>query len=503
MPDNTDYSTFTLDQFLEIMNAPPPHTGTALNKEDLNNESSLAKSFVETRIYNFLQYIQSTNPSKYSVFKNLMIYAKTSFFNEIDLLTKKREEQNENDKKEKEQWLTNIKSQCGASEINEQIRIFDSRLRLEGLLNSQVTTEYNYEFSKEYKNVESIDLLSVSIPTSWYIIDNTSLPPLDGITGKHNGYIKNNNFFYIDSSLCQIPCGTFDISNLIYEINKSVKRVCGEQAIKFKYTGYNRKVDISKSTKTDESFNLLFFSPYHNMNTATEFISYDSTLGYLLGFRKQIDNVSKDASFVVNIDKSIVEAEQCYNLNGTKNFYIYLEDYQNTMSTNGSPPTSPSRTPSNNEYIKYKTDCSDIVIDNVMYNGINLGSVNATVVMPPPGQSRNSIKLIQSANEWSYLNSWKTQTKTIITKYNPNRQDFTKLFAVIPLQNIQNLFQSNEMFVYNNDLVDYYSRKYYGTTSLMKFKIQLLDDYGRLVNLNGLDWSFKVKIKQRMSCGNN
>ena len=49
MPDNTDYSTFTLDQFLEIMNAPPPHTGTALNKEDLNNESSLAKSFVETR----------------------------------------------------------------------------------------------------------------------------------------------------------------------------------------------------------------------------------------------------------------------------------------------------------------------------------------------------------------------------------------------------------------------------------------------------------------------
>ena len=44
-------------------------------------------------------------------------------------------------------------------------------------------------------------------------------------------------------------------------------------------------------------------------------------------------------------------------------------------------------------------------------------------------------------------------------------------------------------------------RIYYGPVNLNKFSIKLLDDRGLLVNLNGSDWSFSIKVTQLKSYG--
>ena len=46
-----------------------------------------------------------------------------------------------------------------------------------------------------------------------------------------------------------------------------------------------------------------------------------------------------------------------------------------------------------------------------------------------------------------------------------------------------------------------FKRIYYGPVNLNKFSIKLLDDRGLLVNLNGSDWSFSIKVTQLKSYG--
>jgi hypothetical protein len=38
-------------------------------------------------------------------------------------------------------------------------------------------------------------------------------------------------------------------------------------------------------------------------------------------------------------------------------------------------------------------------------------------------------------------------------------------------------------------------REYYGPTHLQKFYIRLLDKYGSIVDLNGMDFSFTLQLK--------
>lgn len=79
--------------------------------------------------------------------------------------------------------------------------------------------------------------------------------------------------------------------------------------------------------------------------------------------------------------------------------------------------------------------------------------------------------------------------------------NFKEIFAVVPITNYFNLFQMNRNFVYLNDVLNMNKRIYGGMTHLKNFRIKLYDDDHDIVNLNGLDWSFTVKLHINSSRG--
>ena len=56
---------------------------------------------------------------------------------------------------------------------------------------------------------------------------------------------------------------------------------------------------------------------------------------------------------------------------------------------------------------------------------------------------------------------------------------------------------NSDTFDYTNGDVDYqFKRQYFGPVDLMKMRIRLLDEYGRIVSLNKADYSFTLKVEQ-------
>jgi len=54
-----------------------------------------------------------------------------------------------------------------------------------------------------------------------------------------------------------------------------------------------------------------------------------------------------------------------------------------------------------------------------------------------------------------------------------------------------------DSFDYTNGDVDYqFKRQYFGPVDLMKLRVRLLDEYGRVVSLNNADYSFTIKVEQ-------
>ena len=69
-----------------------------------------------------------------------------------------------------------------------------------------------------------------------------------------------------------------------------------------------------------------------------------------------------------------------------------------------------------------------------------------------------------------------------------------EIFAIVPVINYHNLFETNRNMVFFNDVLNNNKRLYKGTTHLKNFRIKLIDEDGDIVNLNGLDWCFTVKL---------
>lgn len=94
-------------------------------------------------------------------------------------------------------------------------------------------------------------------------------------------------------------------------------------------------------------------------------------------------------------------------------------------------------------------------------------------------------------------------------------EDFNKNFSkslLSPFEdsaiNDDNIFakinNNSDSFNYYNGDVDYqFKRSYFGPVNLMKLRIRLLDEYGRVIDLNNSDYSFTIKLDQVYDSGIN
>lgn len=225
------------------------------------------------------------------------------------------------------------------------------------------------------------------------------------------------------------------------------------------------------------------FSIIKSTGSGEELFSLDISNGnYFTPFSSRIFN-DASANIITEINKQLdlngLNADISYNINPITG---------NSMFTNGS---------SNNYQIYFNTDCNgnqDLETPLPFKLGWNLGfrvgsyNLAANTVVYSEGIANLNVPKYLYISINDFVNS---SSNTFIATFN----DSTLAKSIIGRIHYNNLIQNDG--VYNNgddDDVINANRSYYGPVDIKKLHIKVLDEYGRIVDFNNMDWSFTINL---------
>jgi hypothetical protein len=380
-----------------------------------------------------------------------------------------------------------------------------------------LSTDYTLDLSDPLTNVLSLRLYSVQIPFTWYVIDEQFGNTCFWITNQGNTFkifIEPGN--YNPTTFCTALNNAFTINTNFPDYPHAF--IGGTPPIAT-YNSNNGKITINLSGWTDPANNLVtgiiqnsifdaeinpyftFFDFTGKLNCiddiacAVQNISFNNTLGWVMGFRLPI--VPVFSNFGGNTGISILD------LSGPKYFILVLDDYNQNHINNGLITITELSTklalPS-----YYSTSQPYICSSNVS-NISPLLSINNIGNLPT--QDLNGI---QDKLDFSY---GKTQTilpsapRTLtqaqiytINEIMKNREKNTSYrgkaptssdtFALIPIK--KSGLNTGDIYVDFSGSLQDNKRIYFGPVDIDRMRIKLLDDRGFTVNLHGVDWCITI-----------
>ena len=210
----------------------------------------------------------------------------------------------------------------------------------------------------------------------------------------------------------------------------------------------------------------------------TTFIN--NNLGWKLGFR----STNEDGTILETSINTSATGGASLNLYGPQYFLLGVDDYQNNRVNSAVVGIGKLNT---------KLDLPDYTTDD------NLSCVNNS----PVYVEKNPRRLTQA------------QLYTINT-INENRKEEKKrqiapttnnILATIPIikssnitedasGNIISITSNNNSILTYSGLDEFTKREYFGPVNIERLQVSLYDDQGNYVDMNGIDWSFTLKIKQ-------
>jgi hypothetical protein len=379
-----------------------------------------------------------------------------------------------------------------------------------------ISTDYTLDLSDPLTNVLSLSLYSVQIPFTWYIIDEEFGNTCFWVTNKGNIFkifIEPGN--YNPTSFCIALNNAFTINTNFPDYSQAFTGGIPPIAT---YNSNNGKITLNLSGWTDPANNLVtginqeptfdaeidpyftFFDFTGQLNClddsacAVQNISFNNTLGWLMGFRLPIIPV-----FLTPGNRGIA----ILDLQGPKYFIIVIDDYNQNHINNGlititelsTKLALPSYYNTSQPYI-----CS-LNTPNIspLLSINNIGNL--------PTQDLNEI---QDKLDFSY---GKTQTilpsapRTLTqaqiytineiiknreknTSYRGKAPTSSDTFALIPIKG--NGLNTGDIYVdFSGSLKDN-KRTYFGPVNIDRMRIRLLDDRGFTVNLHGVDWCITI-----------
>jgi len=223
----------------------------------------------------------------------------------------------------------------------------------------------------------------------------------------------------------------------------------------------------------------------------------DESLGWLLGFRVPFLNVAEFDSFGNPGNTSVA----VLNLYGTKYLILVIDDFnQNhinntfvTISETSKQIKLPTYYSPDLPYICVNGTGSNInsLVGSLNQNtdvGLliedkaNLGIVNVPVMVPSAPRVLTQSQ-IYTINEIMKNNLNRTNYKTRA----PTNPD---MFSIIPIKTYG--VQTGGLIVEFGGTLQDNKRTYFGPVNIERLKVQLLDDKGNVLNLNGADWSINM-----------
>ena len=312
-------------------------------------------------------------------------------------------------------------------------------------VNNANTSDYVFVLTEPLEKMVGFFLYSVEIPYSWYTFD----------------YAYGTSCINIDDTRYDISSGNYSPSELINELNSIFTDISLSLVTK---TG---KVTIEN--KTSNVRNIIFFDELYN-TSGLENSKINSNLGWLLGFRK--------SSYTLD-GNSKITSEGLIDTWGTRYITLAIDDFNNNKISKRLIGVS------NPENV------CDIPIYNQEYNLVKTGSKTNEFQI----EQISTMKTLTNAQINTFNNIVNDRNSKSVTRIlAPVTGD---ILAKIPIKNPVkwNLDNISIPIVEFSGPIQEAKRAYFGPVTVTRMRVTLQDDKGRILNLNGLDWSFTLITK--------
>ena len=245
---------------------------------------------------------------------------------------------------------------------------------------------------------------------------------------------------------------------------------------------YDKKNGKSTITAYSKYYSILFYKqndPFCNSGCG-QGPRANNNLGWIIGFRDQeytSQNSTITNSTYIYVSESVVDTF------GPRYFLLSIDDY-NANQINKAVVSI--------ENIEKKADIpsyysSDLTPNPSCYTPSSLcDTTNPLYSTPQYLQGRPAqITQAQQYTLNEILKNRKTTSNNVLTSPTSGN-----IFAIIPLKKT-GLVVGDSLIEFSGP-IQINERNYFGPVDIDKFRIQLLDDKGNVMNLNGMDWSFSI-----------
>ena len=320
-------------------------------------------------------------------------------------------------------------------------------------------TSFSVDLTETLSNVISMELYSVQFPKTWNNISGFIGNSCYGVETSDqsdltykvvtDGYYENASVFvdYINSNPSY------------YNIDMSYNSITNRIGVKASGSGYNTIIWYNgQETPTDPSCNSCVTNSFSNNN-----------LGWTIGFREQYDDSTGSLFTSIN-NSDYTWAQAAPNLNGPQYLLLTLDDYNHNRLNKGIIGTNIT---SNKLDLPKYSSCNNLTTDS---------SGNAIATMAAPRQlTRAQLFTINKI----YESRIAKKTRNVAPTTN-------NVLGVIPVGNDPH---GSTITILGPDMASN-SRDYFGPVTIDRVGVELQDDKGNLLDLNGIDWSFTFKVQQ-------
>jgi hypothetical protein len=356
-------------------------------------------------------------------------------------------------------------------------------------------SDYRTAFS--WAQISGVGLVSTDVIT---ITSSTTMNTIK-LTPITTGLATGTNS-YSNGIIITIPDGVYTRDQLITAINtaftntltgansqniangsiaKVVTSTVGDEFIQI-------RLNVNK-IYTSADYKIVFYDPFSFSTIITSGIinggrnigntSWDSTLGWILGFHEETEYDLSKADYVStngNI-KSII-GDNVVSISIYSYFMILLDDFNNSHMNDGIVTTTKKETdiklPGYTNRTTFNADpiSGSLLATNTSANGAPL--------------TQKQVYAIQAT-----LDQQTIQTSALKFTEGPFA---TNVFGLLPL-NIANL-PNNSIYVDSSIGLRDQQRNYFGPVNIQRMSVKLINDRGETVDLNGANWSFSFICEQ-------
>ena len=405
--------------------------------------------------------------------------------------------------------------------ITTRIINIDSQYRQSNSINN-LSTDFTLDLSESILNVVSLRLYSYQIPYTWYCFDiqysNTcfwitfvdqdgnpvELPinignktvnqigiPISIAPGNYTAQSSTTEGSFCYAIIQALIGAGFEASNTNVSIN-SVNFKLTLSLYGLKYTN-----PINEETYTvGNSTILTFFDPTAVLtcsNTCGQSLAINQTMGWLMGFRvpaETVNTTGNTGTAVVDLygPKYLILVVDDYNQNHINSGLIGITEYSNVLKLPSyySPdlpytciPASPAGTnlAINSQILQNDPNAGTLLMDK--YNA-SYDKVQQILPSAPRTLTQTQIYTINEILK----NNGKTTNYKLTSPTTPDT------FALIPIKHTG--LNTGDTIVEFGGTLQENKRVYFGPVNIERLHIQLLDDKGNVLNLNGADWSITL-----------